>query len=111
MWQMATLISAETPEPASVIEGCRCPWVCTRLDAERDEHDYYEAHEPNLRKAGLPWFYFCPSPVKLVAELQADYIRESEALLGLGHWGRTFACACYNYIYKCCLGEIAACQP
>ena len=86
MWQMATLTSAETAEPASIIEGCRCPWVCTRLDAERGEHDYYEAHEPNLRKAGLPWFYFYSSPSKLVAELQADYIRESEALWGFGHW-------------------------
>jgi hypothetical protein len=32
--------------------------TCTRQDAENGVADMYEPHEPNLKKAGLPWFYF-----------------------------------------------------
>lgn len=87
MWQMARPITFKTPEPASVAAGCRCPFgLCTRLDAEHGDNDWYESHDPNLRAAGLPWFYFYPSPSKLVSGFREEYIRESEALWGEGHW-------------------------
>ncbi len=90
MWQMGEGILPETPEPVSVAQGCRCPCgLCTRLDAEQGDHDWYEPHEPNLRQAGLPWFYFIPTPAKLVPDLRTSYIEESEALWGEEHWQST----------------------
>ncbi len=87
MWQMARLVSAKTPQPASVAQGCRCPFgLCTRLDREQGDRDWYESHDPNLREAGLPWFYFYPSPAILVPGVHEEYIRQSEALWGEGHW-------------------------
>lgn len=87
MWQMAKVVRASSPEPASVAEGCRCPFgLCTRLDPEHGDRDWYEDHGPNLREAGLPWFYFYPSPEKLVQNMRQDYITEAEALWGKGHW-------------------------
>ena len=87
MWQMARPITPQTLEPVSVEEGCGCPFgLCTRLDPERGNKDWYSSHDPNLRAAGLPWFYFYPSPANLVPQVQEEYVRESEALWGEGHW-------------------------
>ncbi len=65
-------------------EACGCPFgLCKRLDAENGERDFYEPHEPNLERAGLPWFYFIADVEKVVAELREKYNRESQKL-----WGR-----------------------
>lgn len=88
-WQMAQVFTPGTPAPVTVADGCRCPFgLCTRLDPERGGHDWYEAHEPNLRDAGLPWFYFYPSPEHLTPKMRQRYITESEALWGQEHWRR-----------------------
>jgi hypothetical protein len=88
MWQLGIPLSAKTPKPASVEEGCGCPApiICTRLDAARSGRDYYEDHGPNLERAGLPWFYFYPTPLKLAKRVRQEYIAESEALWGERHW-------------------------
>ena len=66
---------------------CLCSHgVCTRLDHARGDHDWYEPHESELEEAGLPWFYFVPSPEILVGELRDDYIAESQVLWGEKHW-------------------------
>lgn len=86
-WQMGKVITSRTPDPLDVAEGCRCPFgPCTRLDPEKGEHDYFENHGPNLHEAGLPWFYFYPSPLSVVSDRRKQYIAESEALWGEKHW-------------------------
>ena len=65
-------------------EACGSPFgLCRRLDAGHGERDFYEPHEPNLERAGLPWFYFIPDGEKLVAELRDEYERESQKLWGV----------------------------
>ena len=86
-WRMGRVISAHSPEPQTVAEGCCHPfWRCTRLDTERGQQDGYEDHRPNLEDAGLPWFYFYPSSDRLVPELRERYIKEPEVLWGKEHW-------------------------
>lgn len=66
---------------------CGCSFgICKRLDPEHGNHDWSESYEPELERAGLPWFYFIPSPEKLVDELRDGYVAESQALWGEGHW-------------------------
>ena len=63
--------------------SCGCPFgLCTRLDSERGKHDFYEPHEPNLARAGLPWFYFIPDADKLANESKEEYEREAKRLWG-----------------------------
>ena len=84
---MGRLIHSQTPEPQTVAEGCRNPFlVCRRLDPEHGQRDGYEDDRPNLEQAGLPWFYFYPSPDSLVPEVREKYVRESEAVWGKEHW-------------------------
>ncbi len=67
-----------------VTEG-HCGWtlgLCTRLDSKDNDRDYYEPHEPNLERAGLPWFYFIPSADTLVEEAKEAYSAEAEQLWG-----------------------------
>lgn len=86
-WRMGTLICPSSAEPQTVAEGCHHPfWLCTRLDPEHGKKDGYEDHGPNLEEAGLPWFYFYPSPDRLVPEVREKYILESEAMWGKEHW-------------------------
>lgn len=83
-WQLGELTTVDTPVPSSATQGCLCPFgVCTRLDSAGGDRDWYEPHEPNLAEAGLPWFFFIPTPAQLRAEFRARYHEESEAL-----WGR-----------------------
>jgi len=87
MWRMGKLIEQGSLEPPTVAEGCADPFgICTRLDPIHGNYDGYESHEPNLRKADLPWFYFCPKPEILVAKMRELYVIESEALWGKDHW-------------------------
>ena len=66
---------------------CGCTFgVCKRLDSINGDHDWYEPHEPALEEIGLPWFYFIPSPEKVVDDIRRAYIRESESLWGVAHW-------------------------
>lgn len=65
--------------------NCGCEFgVCTRLDPVHGDHDWYETDDPNLRRDGLPWFYFIPSAEHLVPEFREQYLRESHALWGEG---------------------------
>ena len=87
MWRMGKLIQQDSIEPPTIAGGCADPFgVCTRLDPVNGNYDGYEAHEPNLREAHLPWFYFYPKPEMLVATMREPYITESEALWGKDHW-------------------------
>ncbi len=66
---------------------CGCSFgICRRSAPGRGGRDRYEPDEPELERAGLPWFYFLPSPDKIVDELRDRYIAESEALWGEKHW-------------------------
>ncbi|MBZ9750601.1 hypothetical protein K7W42_06975 [Deinococcus sp. HMF7604] len=65
---------------------CDCPVGLCRRWSPEGKTDWYEPCEPLLERAGLPWFYFIPSPSKLVEELRGAYILESEALWGRRHW-------------------------
>ncbi len=86
-WRMGKVITAKHPEPPTVAQGCRSPFgVCTRLDPVNGDHDWYEPHEPNLREAGLPWFYFIVSPDGLTPTSKARYIVESEAMWRQERW-------------------------
>jgi hypothetical protein len=68
---------------------CRCTFgVCNRLALKNAERDWYEPNEVELAKAGLPWFYFIPTPEKLDGESQEEYIQGSELLWGVEHWRR-----------------------
>ena len=65
---------------------CLCEFgLCTRLDAERGDRDWYESDGPDLAEAGLPWFYFYASPASITERngMREKYINDSEAL-----WGR-----------------------
>ena len=89
LWRLGRMVRSGDEEPATVREGCGNPFgVCIRLDAERGDSDWYSNHGPNLEKAGLPWFYFYPSPDGLTANSRQKYIEESEALWGKEHWKR-----------------------
>ncbi|MGI8544399.1 MAG: hypothetical protein ACR2MD_13125 [Aridibacter sp.] len=60
-----------------------CNWSLRKYNRDEEtqgEVDYYEPHEPNLRKAKLPLFYFVNSPKTLTKEFIEEYIRESERL-------------------------------
>jgi hypothetical protein len=62
--------------------GCACSFGrCTRLDAATGEADFYEAHEWNLERVGLPWFYFATLE-NLRPEFHEQFLRESEVLWG-----------------------------
>jgi hypothetical protein len=64
--------------------GCACSFGrCIRLDPATGEADYYEPHEWNLERAGLPWFYFATLE-SLGPEFREQFLCESEAL-----WGST----------------------
>ncbi len=39
-------------------------------------------HQLRLERHGLPWFYFIPSPDKVVEERREQYIREAKRLWG-----------------------------
>lgn len=54
---------------------------CTRKDPENGDRDCYEPCEPNLRAAGLPWFYFSTTD-NLHSDFHERFLRESEA-----YWG------------------------
>lgn len=58
---------------------------CCRFEPT-SEFDFYEAHEPQLEKDGLPWFYFIPSFNHLNETLIKEYIEESEKIWGKEHW-------------------------
>jgi hypothetical protein len=60
--------------------------MCRRLNYELGDKDWYEDHGPNLRAAGLPWFYYYPSPELLTPQLREKYIGESELVWGKEHW-------------------------
>jgi len=59
---------------------------CRRISFNPNDKDYYEPNEPFLMKLGLPWFFFIPSPEKLIDKMRDEYIRESESLWGKNHW-------------------------
>ncbi len=62
---------------------CVCSFgLCKRLYPDPGSHDWYEPHEPNLERHGLPWFYFIPTSEKLVEESREEYVRESRRLWG-----------------------------
>jgi hypothetical protein len=66
MWRMGDLIRDGDEEQGTIRDGCRNPFgVCTRLNPERGDADWYESHGPNLETAGRPWFTFIPSPDQL----------------------------------------------
>jgi hypothetical protein len=54
--------------------------LCIREDASHSQKDWYEPNEPELEKAGLPWFYFIPNKEKLVEDLKEEYEVESRKL-------------------------------
>ena len=64
--------------------GCACSQGrCTRLHPATGVADFYEAHEWNVERAGLPWFYFATLE-NLRPELHEQFLREAEEL-----WGST----------------------
>ena len=83
--KLPIVVSSASAAPGS--DGhCACPFgICTRYNPDVGKRDWYEDHGPHLREAGLPWFYFYPSPDSLVPELRQRYIEESEALWGTNH--------------------------
>jgi len=46
------------------------------------DRDFCEPQEPELSRAGLPWFFFIADASKVVEELRAAYIAEATALWG-----------------------------
>ena len=71
------------------VSHCTCSYgTCSRLKKRHSDGDCYEPCEPRLKEDGLPWFYFIPSPAKLVKSSRRKYIRESEKLWGKEHWRR-----------------------
>ena len=66
---------------------CWCDFgICIRLNPEEGDRDWYSTDNPDLEEAGLPWFYFIPSPDSLVPHARDKYIADSEALWGREHW-------------------------
>lgn len=63
--------------------GCSCSWgTCSRLRPGKEARDYYEPCEPELAKAGLPWFYFSTLQ-NLRADFHERFLREAAALWGV----------------------------
>jgi len=63
------VLATETPV-VRFSAGCRCVFgTCSRAVPAPGNRDWYEPHEPALKKAGLPWFYFIPSADKLVEDV------------------------------------------
>lgn len=61
--------------------GCSCMFgPCTRLDPVNGSRDHYEPCEPELLRAGLPWFYFSTLE-NLHPKFHEQFLRESQA-----HW-------------------------
>lgn len=54
--------------------------LCIRENTNNSRTDWYEPCEPELRKAGLPWFYFIPNKDHLVEEQKEEYERETQKL-------------------------------
>ena len=54
--------------------------LCIREDAISSQKDWYEPSEPELEKAGLPWFYFIANKENLIDELKEEYEMESQEL-------------------------------
>lgn len=75
----------EAVTAADVVAGDQCGWSggrCVRLGVAGADGDWYEPHEPELERAGLPWFFFIPDSSHLVQELRARYLAEAAALWG-----------------------------
>ena len=53
---------------------------CLRDQKSLSDRDCYEPCEPELERAGLPWFYFIPNADDLNPLLNEEYLRESEKL-------------------------------
>ncbi len=67
--------------------GCACSLGrCTRLDTATGDADFYEAHDLNLERAGLPWFYFA-TVENLRPEFHEQFLREAEELWGSSDGG------------------------
>jgi len=70
-----------------VNSGCNCrDGTCARLSGVKSDTDWYEPSEPALKAEKLPWFFFIPGPSFIVEESREEYISQSEALWGEGHW-------------------------
>lgn len=54
--------------------------LCKRHAPDKSHDDWYEPCEPELKKHGLPWFYFIPNADKLVDELKEDYSKQANEL-------------------------------
>jgi hypothetical protein len=52
---------------------------CCRLPESPGDVDLYEPCEPELERAGLPWFFFVSRPSVLTAEARERYEREAPA--------------------------------
>ena len=62
--------------------GCGCSFgLCKRLSSAAGDADYYEPHEWNLERAGLPWFYFGRLE-NLQPKFREEFLRESARLWG-----------------------------
>jgi hypothetical protein len=58
---------------------CSCRFgTCKRLGLNKDDRDWYEPCEPELKKDGLPWFYFISSIDKLTSEARKKYLKDSK---------------------------------
>jgi hypothetical protein len=63
--------------------GCACYFGrCLRDPRGGGEKDYYEPHEPNLRRAGLPKIYFISSEQHIHEKYREEYRREAVKLWG-----------------------------
>lgn len=71
--------------------------VCNRCVPNKENKDWYEPCEPELKRHGLPWFYFILNPDKLVDELREEYIRESTKLWNIGKERDKEMCPCCGY--------------
>ena len=70
---------------AALVSTARCACSfgpCVRDTSSDSITDWYEANEPALEKAGLPWFYFVPSIKCLGEQFHARYVEESAELWG-----------------------------
>jgi hypothetical protein len=69
--------------------GCGCPFgLCTRLDPDHGDADWYEPRETLLEMAGLPWLYFVSSPAWLAEDLRNEFIQAARELWGEQTEGR-----------------------
>ena len=53
---------------------------CRRCAANLNNKDWYEPHEPELKRHGLPWFYFIANGETLANEQKEKYLKESSKL-------------------------------